>query len=39
MVAEVERKHIERNQVQDFRRGSEIKFAGDPRKKPVYSKK
>jgi hypothetical protein len=39
MLAEVERKHVEKNQVQAFRRGSEIKFVGDPRKKPVYSRR
>uniref|UniRef100_A0A7S3MZA8 Uncharacterized protein n=1 Tax=Strombidium inclinatum TaxID=197538 RepID=A0A7S3MZA8_9SPIT len=38
MVAEVERKHMERQQVQDFRRGTEIKFLLDPKKRPVFHK-
>ena len=38
LIAEVERKHMERNQVLEFRRGSEVKFNLDPKKKPVYSR-
>jgi len=37
LLAEVERKHMLRNQTINFRRGSEIKLFVDPKKKPVYS--
>jgi hypothetical protein len=37
LIAEVERKHMERQQAMDFRRGSEIKFVLDPKKKPAFS--
>ena len=36
LIAEVERKQMERQQALDFRRGSEIKFVMDPKKKPQY---
>lgn len=38
LLAEVERKHMERQQTADFRRGTEIKFVLDPKKKPVFGK-
>merc|ERR1712086_861112 len=39
LIAEVERKHMERQQAMDFRRGSEIKIMGDDqRKRPVFSR-
>jgi len=37
LVAEVERKHMERQQAMDFRRGTEIKLVLDPKKKPVFT--
>jgi len=37
LLAEVERKHMERQQTVDFRRGTEVKFVLDPRKKPNYN--
>jgi hypothetical protein len=37
LLAEVERKHMERQQTMDFRRGTEVKFVLDPRKRPAYS--
>jgi hypothetical protein len=36
LIAEVERKHMERQQAMDFRRGTEIKLLFDPKKKPVF---
>ena len=36
LLAEVERKHMERQQTMDFRRGTEVKFVLDPKKKPVF---
>jgi len=38
LLAEVERKHMEKQQTADFRRGTEIKFVLDPKKKPVFGK-
>ena len=39
LIAEVERKHMERQQAMDFRRGTEIKIMGDDsRKRPVFSR-
>ena len=38
LIAEVERKHMERTQVMKFRQGSEIKFNVDPKKKPVFAR-
>jgi len=38
LLAEVERKHMERAQARRFRSGSEIKFVMDKRKRPVFSK-
>jgi len=38
LIAEVERKHMERQQVLDFRRGSEVKINVDPKKRAVYSR-
>merc|ERR1711990_639764 len=37
LIAEVERKHMERQQAMDFRRGTEVKFVLDPKKKPVFT--
>jgi len=37
LLAEVERKHMERQQTMDFRRGTEVKFVLDPKKKPAFS--
>lgn len=37
LIAEVERKHMERQQALEFRRGTEIKFVLDPKKKPQYT--
>jgi len=39
LLAEVERKHMEKQQVVNFRRGTEIKFVLDPKKRPVFSHK
>ena len=39
LLAEVERKHAERHQAFEWRKGSEIKFVLDPRKTPVYGSK
>lgn len=36
LLAEVERKHTERQTVQEFRMGTEIKFVMDPKKTPVF---
>lgn len=36
LIAEVERKHMERQQALEFRRGTEVKFVMDPKKKPQY---
>lgn len=36
LLAEVERKHMERTQVYDFRRGTEVKINIDRRKEPKY---
>lgn len=38
LLAEVERKHLERSQALDFRRGTEIKIVMDPKKTPVFSR-
>jgi hypothetical protein len=38
LLAEVERKHAQRIHSYDFRRGTEVKFVMDPRKKPNFSK-
>lgn len=37
LLAEVERKHMERQQTLDFRRGTEVKFVLDPKKRPQYT--
>ena len=37
LLAEVERKHMERQQAMEFRRGTEVRFSLDPKKKPVFS--
>jgi len=39
LIAEVERKHMEKQQVYEFRRGTEVKFVLDPKKKPIFSHK
>jgi len=36
LLAEVERKHMEKQQAQEFRMGSEIKFVMDPKKIPDF---
>jgi hypothetical protein len=36
LIAEVERKHMERQQTMDFRRGTEVKFVLDPKKRPSF---
>jgi len=38
LIAEVERKHMLKQQVIKFRQGSEVKFNVDPRKKPVFAR-
>ena len=38
LLAEVERKHVERQQALDFRRGTEVKIVLDQRKMPVYGR-
>ena len=38
LLAEVERKHLDRNEIFDFRRGTEIKIVPDARKAPVFSR-
>lgn len=38
LLAEVERKHVERQQALKFRRGSEVKIVVDQKKMPVYGK-
>ena len=38
LLAEVERKHVERQQALQFRRGSEVKIVVDQKKMPVYGK-
>lgn len=38
MLAEVERKHVERQQAKKFRLGSEIKIVVDQKKMPIYGK-
>jgi len=38
LLAEVERKHCERQQALDFRRGTEVKIVVDQRKMPVYGR-
>lgn len=37
LLAEVERKHVERQQALEFRRGSEVKFVLDPKKRPQWT--
>ena len=37
LLAEVERKAMEKQQTFDFRRGTEVKFVVDPKKMPRYS--
>lgn len=37
LLAEVERKHMEKQQVINFRRGTEVKFVLDPKKRPNFS--
>ena len=37
LVGEVERRHAERLHTMEFRRGTEIKFLLDPKKKPVFN--
>lgn len=36
LLAEVERKHLERITAQTFRRGTEVKLNIDPKKQPVF---
>jgi hypothetical protein len=36
LLAEVERKYTEKQQTQEFRMGSEIKFVMDPKKMPEF---
>jgi hypothetical protein len=36
LLAEVERKAMEKQQVLDFRRGTEVKFVVDPKKMPKF---
>lgn len=38
LLAEVERKHMEKLHAMDFRRGTEVKIVLDQRKMPVYGK-
>lgn len=36
LLAEVERKHLEKQQAYQFRAGTEVKFVTDPKKKPIF---
>jgi len=36
LLAEVERKHLDKQQTYEFRRGTEIKFVVDPKKAPRF---
>jgi hypothetical protein len=38
LLAEVERKHAEKQQALDFRRGTEVKIVLDQKKMPVYGR-
>ena len=38
MLAEVERKHLEKNEAYAFRKGTEVKLIPDPKKAPVFSR-
>lgn len=38
LLAEVERKHVEKQQALDFRRGTEVKIVLDQKKMPVYGR-
>ena len=38
LLAEVERKHVEKTQALEFRMGTEVKIVVDPRKMPNFSK-
>jgi len=38
LLAEVERKHLDRKEAMNFRRGTEIKLVPDARKAPVFSR-